>query len=77
VNWLPREEIVSPVSEAEREAVRTAQRALQLPETGEMCEATRAALRGLQHLVSLPVTGTLNRATADALGRLRNPSIKE
>ncbi|UQA91626.1 peptidoglycan-binding domain-containing protein [Streptomyces halobius] len=74
--WLPRD-IFRPVSEAEREAVRTAQRALNLDVTGEMDAATQAGLRGVQYVFGLPVTGCLDRATAERLDRLRPPSLKE
>lgn len=72
--WLPRE-IISPVSDKERDAVRVAQRALRVPETGEMDEPTRAALRGLQALMRLPVTGHLDMATAAAVDGLRPPHL--
>lgn len=74
--WLPRE-IVTPVSEEEREAVRCAQRALRLDTTGEMDEATRSALRGAQRLFGLDPTGVLDKATAGLLDRLRPPSLRE
>lgn len=76
MSWLPRT-IVAPVSETEREAVRTAQRALRVPETGDMDDATKAALRGVQALFRLPVTGALDQQTAQALDRLRPPSLRE
>ncbi|MGW2513666.1 peptidoglycan-binding domain-containing protein [Streptomyces scopuliridis] len=57
--------------------MRTAQRALQLDETGLMDDATRSALRGVQRLFKLPVTGVLDRTTAEALDRLRPPSLRE
>lgn len=70
MTWdLPRD-IIAPVSEAEHAAVRRAQRALRLAESGEMDEPTKASLRGVQHLFKLPVTGVLDRETAQALGRL-------
>lgn len=75
-DWLPRD-ILAPASEVEREAVRTAQRALRVPQTGSLDEDTRAALRGVQHLFKLPVTGYLDRDTAQALDRLRPPSLRE
>lgn len=75
-DWLPRD-LIAPASEAEHEAVRTAQRALRVPLTGELDEDTRAALRGAQRLFLLPVTGYLDRATAQALDRLRPPSLRE
>lgn len=75
--WPPERVIIRPANEAEREAVRTAQRALKLAETGEMDHATVASLRGTQKLFKLPVTGVLDRATAEALDRLRPPSLRE
>ncbi|OEJ24300.1 hypothetical protein AS594_07155 [Streptomyces agglomeratus] len=75
--WMPRTVIIAPANTAEREAVKTAQRALRLPETGDMDNATKAALRGVQNLFKLPVTGVLDRATAEALDRLRPPSLRE
>jgi hypothetical protein len=75
--WPPDRVIIAPASEAEREAVRTAQRALNLNATGDMDEATKASLRGVQNLFKLPVTGVLDRATAEALDRLKHPSLRE
>ena len=75
--WPPERVIIAPANEGEREAMRTVQRALRLPETGAMDDATRAALRGVQSLFKLPVTGVLDRATAEALDRLRPPSLRE
>lgn len=68
-DWLPRD-IITPVSEAEHEAVRRVQRALNLVPTGEMDEATRASLRGVQQLFKAPVTGVLDRPTAALIERL-------
>lgn len=76
-DWMPRTTIIAPANEAEREAVRTAQRALRVPVTGEMDQATKTALRGVQALFKLPVSGVLDEATAQALDRLRPPSLRE
>lgn len=75
--WPPDRVIIAPANEHEREAVRTAQRALGLNVTGDMDEATKASLRGTQQLFKLPVTGVLDRATAEALDRLKHPSLRE
>jgi hypothetical protein len=75
--WPPERVIIAPANEREREAVRTAQRALRVAETGDMDEATKAALRGVQHLFKIPVSGVLDRPTAEALDRLRPPSLRE
>lgn len=75
--WPPERDIFAPASEAEREAVRTAQRALTVDVTGEMDDATKSALRGVQSLFRLPVTGVLDKPTAEALDRLRPPSLRE
>lgn len=75
--WPPDRAIISPANEAERASMRTAQRALRVPETGAMDNATLAALRGVQALFKLPVTGVLDRPTAEALDRLRPPSLRE
>lgn len=69
-DWFPRD-IIAPASEAEREAVRVAQRALRLVPTGDMDEPTRASLRGAQRLYGLPVTGILDAATAVVIDGLR------
>lgn len=69
--WLPRD-IVAPVSDAEHEAVKTAQRALGLMETGELDEPTKASLRGVQRLFRAPVTGVLDRHTAELIEKLRH-----
>lgn len=70
--WPPDRDIIAPVSEAEHEAVRTAQRALGLDPTGVLDEPTRAHLRGMQRLFKHPVTGVLDRETAALLERLRH-----
>ncbi|MFD5107136.1 peptidoglycan-binding domain-containing protein [Streptomyces cinereoruber] len=75
--WPPNRVIIAPANASEREAVRTAQRALRLAETGEMDESTKAALRGVQQLFKLPVSGVLDRPTCEALDRLRPPSLRE
>lgn len=77
MSWPPDRVIIAPANEAEREAVRTAQRALGIDATGEMDTATKSALRGVQQLFRLPVTGVLDRATAEALDRLKHPSLRE
>jgi hypothetical protein len=74
--WPPDRVIIAPANEAERDAVRTAQRALLVDETGDMDDATKSALRGVQNLFKLPVTGVLDRPTAQALDRLRPPSLR-
>lgn len=75
--WPPDRVIIAPANDAEREAVKVAQRAMRLVETGEMDEPTRSSLRGVQQLFKLPVTGVIDRATAEALDRLRPPSLRE
>jgi hypothetical protein len=77
MSWPPDRVIIAPANEGEREAVRTAQRALGLDVTAEMDAATKSALRGVQQLFRLPVTGVLDRATAQALDRLKHPSLRE
>lgn len=74
--WLPRD-IVTPANEAERDAVRVAQRVLRLRPTGDMDESTRASLRGTQRLFKIPVTGTLDEATAIVLDSLRPWKVQE
>lgn len=76
-DWMPRSIIIAPATEAEREAVKTAQRALKRPETGELDDGTKASLRGIQRLVGLPVTGVLDSDTAEALERLRPPGLRD
>lgn len=70
--WPPERDIVSPASPGEHEAVRTAQRALNLIPTGDLDEPTRASLRGVQRLFGAEVTGVLDKATAALIGRLRH-----
>ena len=72
MTWPPKRDIVAPVSAAEREAVRLAQRALGLPETGALDEPTKSRLRGIQSLFRAPVTGVLDRTTAALIERLRH-----
>lgn len=74
--WFPRD-IMVPASEAEREAVRVAQRALRLVPTGEMDEPTRSSLRGTQRLYGIPVTGILDAATAVVIDGLRPYQLRE
>lgn len=76
-DWMPRETIIAPATHAEREAVRTAQRALSIPETGKLDEPTKASLRGIQRILRLPVTGVLDTPTAEALERLRPPELRD
>ena len=75
--WPPERVIIAPANAAEREAVKTAQRALRLDETGEMDGATRSAIQGVQKLFKIPVSGVLDRPTCEALDRLRPPSLRE
>jgi hypothetical protein len=77
MTWPPDRVIIAPANEGEREAVRTAQRALRVEVTGEMDTATKQGLRGVQYVFGLPVTGVLDRATADKLDQLRPPSLRE
>jgi hypothetical protein len=77
VEWMPRTVIIAPANEAEREAVRVAQRALRVDPSGEMDDATKRALRGIQTLFRLPVTGALDEATAERIEALRPPSLRE
>lgn len=74
--WPPDRVIIAPANEGEREAIRTAQRALSVDVTGEVDLATKTALRGVQRLFKLPVTGVLDKQTAQALDRLRPPSLR-
>lgn len=74
--WFTRD-IIVPANEAERDAVRVAQRALRLVPTGEMDEPTRASLRGTQRLFELPVTGYLDTATAVVIDKLRPWNLTE
>lgn len=75
--WPPDRVIIAPANGGERDAIRTAQRALGIDVTGDMDGATKSALRGVQQLFRLPVTGVLDRATAEALDRLKHPSLRE
>ncbi len=72
MTWPPSRDIVAPVSDAEHEAVRIAQRALGLVPTGDLDEPTRASLRGVQRLFGAEITGVLDRPTAALLERLRH-----
>jgi len=74
--WPPDRVIIAPANEGERDAVRTAQRALRVDVTGELDDATKTALRGVQRLFGLPVTGVLDKATAGALDRLAPPALR-
>lgn len=72
MTWPPERDIVAPVSPSEHEAVKTAQRALGLAQTGELDEPTKASLRGVQRLFGAQVTGVLDLPTAALLTRLRH-----
>lgn len=72
MSWPPERDILSPVTPSEHEAVKTAQRALGLVQTGELDEPTRAHLRGLQRLFERDATGVLDLPTAALLERLRH-----
>lgn len=74
--WFERD-IIVPANDAEKAAVRVAQRALRVSPTGEMDTATKTALRGAQYLFGLPVTGTLDEATAVVIDGLRPYSLQE
>lgn len=74
--WLPRDIYVA-VSDAEKDAVRVAQRLFRLSPTGDMDEPTRASLRGLQRLHGIPVNGLLDEATAVVIDRLRPYKLVE
>lgn len=74
--WFERD-IVAPANEAERDAVRVAQRALRLRSSGEMDVATKSGLRGIQNLFGLPVTGILDEATAEKIDSLRPWQVEE
>lgn len=72
MTWPPARDIIAPASQAEREAVRIAQRALGLEPTGLLDEPTQAQLRGVQRLFRADVTGVLDRPTAALIERLRH-----
>lgn len=75
--WPPERDIIAPVSESEKAAVRHAQRLLKLVPTGDLDASTQASLRGVQHLFKLPVSGVLDRVTAQALERLTWAPVEE
>ncbi|MDT0442328.1 peptidoglycan-binding domain-containing protein [Streptomyces johnsoniae] len=76
-DWMPRDQILVPVTEAEHEAVRIAQRALDMEPTGIPDETLTTRLAGIQRLFRLPVSGVLDRDTAALLDRLRPPGTRE
>lgn len=67
----------TPWSEAEKESVRIAQRALRLTPTGTLDFPTAASLRGLQRLYGIPVTGILDASTAIVIDGLRPWVVEE
>lgn len=69
--WIHRD-IIAPVTDRDREAVRASQRIMGLDETGTLDTITKARLRGFQALLGLPVTGALTVQTAEALDRIRS-----
>jgi hypothetical protein len=70
--WLHRDVLIAPVTEADRSSVRAAQRIMGLDETGCMDGPTKARLRGFQGLFGLPQTGVLDIATAYILEGIRS-----
>lgn len=65
-------DIYVATSDKEKEIVRSVQRTLQIPITGELDEATRMKVRGLQMLFRQPVTGILDESTLAKIGEMRN-----
>ncbi len=65
-------DIYVATSEEEREIVRTVQRTLQIPQTGEMDTDTRMRIRGMQMLFRLPATGILDEKTMGRINEMRN-----
>ena len=65
-------DIIFPMGEFEREAVRHAQRVLRGDETGVMDQPTRALLRGFQGLFGMRQTGILDLNTAIKIEEIRN-----
>lgn len=65
-------DILFPMSDFEREAVRHAQRVLRVDETGLLDGPTRAALRGFQGIFRLRMTGILDLDTAIRIEQVRN-----
>lgn len=74
--WLPRDIMVA-TSDAEKDAVRVAQRLFRMVPTGNLDEPTRASLRGLQRQFHLEVTGILDEGTAVVIDRLRPWRLRE
>lgn len=69
LSWYKRR-VYKVNTELEAEAVRHAQRALGLKETGELDEATMSHLRGIQALFGLRPTGILDDGTAEQIERI-------
>lgn len=65
-------DIIYPMDDFQRDAVRHAQRTLRVDETGLMDDVTRASLRALQSLFGLRVTGMLDLQTAVKIEQIRN-----
>lgn len=70
-DWFEND-IIFPMSEFEREAVRHAQRVLRGDETGLLDQPTRALLRGFQGLFGLRLTGILDYDTAVKIEQVRS-----
>jgi len=65
-------DIYVSASDEDREIVRTVQRTLQIPQTGEMDTETKKRIRGIQILFRLPATGILTEATMKKINEMRN-----
>lgn len=70
LDWYPREFIL-PTTDAERDAIKVAQRVLSLEQTGELNPATMAAIRGIQGQMGLVKTGFLDMQTARVIDAMQ------
>lgn len=71
-DWFENDVTYTPFREADREALRHAQRVLRTPETGALDDLTKARLRGFQGLMNLRMTGCLDLPTAIKIEEVRN-----
>lgn len=65
-------DIYVATNDEEREIVRSVQRTLQIPQTGELDPETRMRIRGMQMLFRLPATGIITEDTLDKINIMRS-----
>jgi putative peptidoglycan binding protein len=73
-SWFDRPIVVTPVREADIEALKHVQRVLHCEPTGLMDEPTKLHVRGFQRMMGLRVHGAIDEKTAEALDEFASPA---